>query len=86
MTTKEKLKKARSIILDKARNAHQFNDAWVVATLPYVTQNLDNAIKLIETHHDEDETHAASILTVLVMAERIIKAVEDADSSIWAKV
>lgn len=80
MTITETLKTARDIVVDKARTAHQFNDAWVVGALPYVTQQLHDAVKFAQ-NHEGDDTLIAQLQPELLMAERIIKAVKDADLS-----
>lgn len=79
MTTKETLQKARDILLEKARTAHQHNDAWVVATLAYTTQSLDNAVKYVDAYPEWQDSILAEKLPEIVMAEGIIKAVENAD-------
>jgi len=79
MTVKETLEEALSIVMDKARTAHQSNDAWVVATVPYITQRLDYAIDYAKGYADWETTIEYQLSAELFMARAIIKAVKDAD-------
>lgn len=81
MTVKETLTTARNIVLEKARTAHQHNDAWVVATLPYITQRLDSALSYANDYSDWETTIEYQLSAELFLARGIIKAVEDADVS-----
>jgi hypothetical protein len=77
MTVNETLEEALKIVMDKARSAHQTNDAWIVTTLPYITQKLDYAINYAKGYADWETTIEYQLSAELFLARGIIKASQE---------